>query len=342
MPYDLTACISSGSDCKSSADCCPVKFAPIFRETIWGGDRLKPWFSLNDARPIGEYWLLSAHPSGVSVVADGPLQGMTLNELISRFPEAYLGRSPQNRFPLLIKLIEAADDLSVQVHPDDAYALKAEGDYGKTEAWYILEHGPAAEIVYGHRFADPDHFRRAVKERTVRHFLRRRPIRKDDLVFVPAGTLHAILKGTILLEIQQTSDVTYRVYDWDRVDASGKGRKLHIEQAETVMFSVPPVSRADLQTKKIMADGHVIHEQLLSCPYFTIDRIQAQAGNSCPLSLGKAGNPDVLVILAGEGSVRWGKQHVTFRQGDALLIPASLAQYEIRAARDAKIIRAYY
>lgn len=344
MPSYPTVYPANELDSKSSADCYPVKFAPIFRERIWGGHRLKSWFSLTDPRPIGEYWLLSAHPSGISVVDNGPLKGMTLNELIARYPDEYLGQSPQDRFPLLVKLIEAADDLSVQVHPDDGFARQAEGDYGKTEAWYILEHGPSAEIIYGHRFSDVEQFRRSIQAKTVQDYLQRRPIQKDDLVFVPAGTLHAILQGTVLLEIQQTSDVTYRVYDWDRLDANGRSRQLHTEQAGTVMFRTPPVSHAVGQAKKLLQNDSVVHEHLLSCPFFEIERIQIGAGKSCVLATGRAGNPDVLVILEGEGFVAYGeqKQLVAFKKGDLLLIPASLRRYQIHAGQQVKIIRSYY
>lgn len=344
MPYSPTTLLERELVDKSSADCYPVRFTPIIRERIWGGNRLKSWFSLQDPRPIGEYWLLSAHPGGISIVDNGPLKGMPLNELVALFPEAYLGQSPQERFPLLIKFIEAADDLSVQVHPADDYARQAEGDYGKTEAWYILEHGPSAEIIYGHGFTDPEHFRRSIREQTVKDYVKRRPIRKDELVYVPAGTLHAILKGTIVLEIQQTSDVTYRVYDWDRKDANGRSRQLHTEKAALAMFAAPPASPAVWQTITLLHNDSVVHEHLLSCPYFVIERVQINAGKRYVLRPGKPGNPDVLVVLEGAGFVAYGEQRhpVRFKRGDALLIPASLQRYQIHAEQQTKIIRSYY
>lgn len=344
MPFYPTACSANELDTKSSADCYPVKFAPICRERVWGGDRLKAWFSLQDSRPIGEYWLLSAHPSGVSVVDNGPFAGMTLNELVARFPDDYLGRSPQERFPLLVKLIEAADDLSVQIHPDDSYARTKEGDYGKTEAWYILEHEPDGEIIYGHRFTDADHYHRSIREKTVLDYLERRPIRKDELVYVPAGTLHAIRKGTILLEIQQTSDVTYRVYDWDRLDVNGRCRELHVEQAAAVMFRTQTSAQDACQTKQLRQTDAAVHEQLLSCPFFTIERVHMQAGGTFTMRLGRAGNPDILVALEGDGYVEYGqhKQRIAFTRGELLLIPASLHTYQIHADHPVRMIRSYY
>jgi len=343
MPFYPTSSEARKLDIKSSADCYPVRFKPIAQERIWGGDQLKSWFSLRDSRPIGEYWLLSAHPSGISVVENGPYKGMPLNELVSRYPDAYLGCSPQDRFPLLIKLIEAADDLSVQVHPDDHYARKKEGDYGKTEAWYILDHGSTAEIIYGHRFSDREQYRRSVQVRTVKNYLLHRPIQKDELVYVPAGTLHAIRKGTVLLEIQQTSDVTYRVYDWDRLDQHGKSRQLHTEQAAEVMFSPMSVSLADWQTRTLSQNEKFVHEHLLTCPYFTIERLRMAAGATCPMQTGRAGNPDVLVCLEGEGFVSCGQeQQIPCKRGDLLLIPANQLRYQIYAVHPLKLIRTYY
>jgi mannose-6-phosphate isomerase len=321
----------------------PVKFAPVCKERIWGGQRLKSWYGIQDSRKIGEYWLLSAHPHGVSVVQNGEFKGMNLQDLVAQYPEAYLGRSPQQRFPLLIKLIEAADDLSVQVHPDDPYAEREENDYGKTECWYILDHEPGAEIIYGHRFIDKDHFHQSVHEHTVGDYLERMPVSKDQLVFVPAGTVHAILKGITLLEIQQTSDVTYRIYDWDRVDSEGNGRELHIQQASEVIRFAPEQDRG-FQMRNIFRSQFVVHDHLLTCPYFDIERIEMLENGTYSLSLGKEGNPDVLVILEGEGRVEYGeeKESVAFQKGDALLVPGTLANYRIRAIKGAKIIRSFY
>ncbi len=322
----------------------PVKFAPLCQERVWGGHRLKSWFSVQDSRPIGEYWLLSAHPSAVSVVENGVFKGLTLHDLTKNYPEAYLGKSPQPRFPLLVKLIEAADDLSVQVHPDDRYARKMEGDYGKTESWYILDHSPEADIIYGHRFRDREHFIRSVDQMTVKRHLKREKINKDDLVYVPAGTLHAILQGTVLLEIQQTSDVTYRVYDWDRRDEQGVSRPLHIEQAARVMQFAPP-ARPPICTPDSMFQNHfVTHDRLLACSYFTLERMTIAAGNTYECRLGRAGNPDVLIAVEGAGCLAYGDDgaRVPFARGNALLVPAYLSTYRIVSETDVKLIRAFY
>ncbi|WP_081590222.1 type I phosphomannose isomerase catalytic subunit [Brevibacillus massiliensis] len=311
---------------------------------IWGGHQLKEWFSVRDDQPIGEYWLVSSHPVGVSVVQNGALRGKSLPELTELFPEAYLGRSPQKRFPLLIKMIEAQDDLSVQVHPNDDYAKRTENDYGKTEAWYIVDPGPGAEIIYGHRFKDRDHFLQSVQAKSIQPFLERKKIERDQLVYVPAGTVHAILKGTMLLEIQQTSDVTYRVYDWDRLDQNGTRRELHIRQAADVidyrsgerepLCRITPISRRD----------GVSHDHLLSCPFFTVERIKMENNSRFTCSLGRAGNPDVLVILEGEGCIDYGQGRpaVAVQRGDAVLVPGTLPTYGILAWTHLKIVRTYY
>jgi mannose-6-phosphate isomerase len=326
----------------------PIKFTPIPQERIWGGHQLKSWFSIQEERPIGEYWLVSAHPNALNVVQYGAFSGMSLNELTQKYPDAYLGQSPQKRFPLLIKLIEAADDLSVQVHPDDSFALQWENDYGKTEAWYILDTWEQGEIVYGHTFSDKDHFLQCVREKKIPQFLERRKVHPDELVYVPAGTLHAILKGTVLLEIQQTSDVTYRVYDWDRVDREGKSRTLHTKQAaDVIRFGPHPAEenqKLDSERKTIFQNDRISHQRLLACPYFTIEKIEMQAGNRYECSLGRKGNPDVLIILNGEGSVSYlpKGEAIPIRKGDALLIPATLSNYEIHADTDMKWIRTFY
>lgn len=155
--------------------------------------------------------------------------------MLELYPEAYLGKSPQPRFPLLIKFLEATTDLSVQIHPDNAYAQTHEGDFGKTEAWFVLECDEARQVNYGHKFSNQEEYSQAVREGRVKEFLRYEPISAGSVVFVPSRTMHALLAGTIVVEIQQTSDVTFRVYDWDRLDGNGNSRELHVEKAAAVM-----------------------------------------------------------------------------------------------------------
>ncbi|WP_206832243.1 type I phosphomannose isomerase catalytic subunit [Alicyclobacillus fructus] len=322
----------------------PVKFKPVAMERIWGGDELKSMFGVTTDRPIGEYWVISAHPNGMSVVDGGPLAGKSLQELVETYPDAYLGKhSPQPRFPLLVKFIEAHDDLSVQVHPDDAYAEAHEGDAGKTEAWYVLDAPEDGRVILGHSFPDRDTYLRAVREGRVREYLTYRPIRKGDLVFVPSRTLHALLRGTKVLEIQQTSDVTYRVYDWDRVDSNGKPRELHIEKAADVIAygTEPPVPEP-----VTMADEPGFQwRRLVSCPYFTIDLVRVNE-RSAEMEVGVRGNPDCAIVVAGAGQLRCvaeGEEvRLSVKAGDALVIPADVPRYAWETDGELTVVRAFY
>ncbi|MDQ0338672.1 mannose-6-phosphate isomerase [Caldalkalibacillus uzonensis] len=321
----------------------PVKFKPIPQERIWGGHQLKEWFGVKDKHPIGEYWVLSGHPHGLSVVSDGPLVGKTLQELIDMAPEAYLGQSPQPRFPLLIKFLEATSDLSVQIHPDDTYAQRVEGDYGKTEAWYILHTKPDGKVIYGHTFPDREAYFQAIREQQVHKYLNYKPIKKGDVVFVPSRTLHALLGGTIVLEIQQTSDITYRVYDWDRVDEQGRGRTLHVDKAADVMQYGQDVHResGQVEIKTVFVDERITHHRLVSCSYFTMEKIELTAGEYT-LTTGKTSNPDILIVVDGEGNLETGDMTMPLKRTDTVLVPAQLSAYRLKTTKRFTLIRAFY
>jgi mannose-6-phosphate isomerase len=323
----------------------PVKFSPVAQERIWGGSKLKECFHVHSEKPIGEYWVLSGHPNGTSVVVNGELAGQTLTELIEEYPQAYLGHSPQNRFPLLIKFLEASDDLSVQIHPDDPYAQEREGDFGKTEAWYILDCCEDTKVIYDHSFKSKEEYLATVKEKRVSDYLCYQAIEKDQLVFVPSQTLHALLAGTILIEIQQTSDVTYRVYDWDRVDAEGNSRELHIDKASDVMTydKIQSFKGSDSKPQKLVETDCVQHEHLVTCPYFVIEKVTVKE-DSYRMIPGWEGNPDILIVAEGEGVLHSGEgfEPIKLRQGDAILIPSSIREYEVRSLNEIKLLRTYY
>lgn len=279
----------------------PVQFRPIPVERLWGGHTMKKHFSVEHlSHPIGEYWLLSAHPNALSVVENGPLAGKTLQELTEKYPEAYLGHSPQPRFPILIKLIEARQDLSVQVHPDDNYALQYEKDYGKSEAWYILNSPTSQQMIYGHRFQNREEYIQAVKSKRVREYLIYQSICEGDLVYVPAGTLHALLADTVLLEVQQTSDVTYRVYDWDRTDTSGKPRQLHVDKAADVLSYHTQLPHQALKPYR-QERNHV--EVLIDCPFFHIDRVQLKANTVHTIA--PIQSPITIIMVSGTAFMEW-------------------------------------
>lgn len=311
---------------------------------IWGGDELKSWFHIDSEEPIGEYWVVSGHPNGESIVANGSLAGKTLHQLTEQFPASYLGHSPQPRFPLLVKFLEAHADLSVQIHPGDDYAKAHEGDFGKTEAWVVLDAAARAQVNLGHTFSSRAEYEAAVANGHIRQYLSYQDVEQGDVVYVPARTLHALLAGTKVLEVQQTSDVTYRVYDWDRVDASGNRRELHVEKAADVLeYGVAP-PRANPVT--VVVTDVLKLTRLISCPYFTIDSCDVRG--QATLHLGKAGNPDIVVIVAGEGTLTCevdGTKHMLpLVVGDALLIPSDVSTYTIETdpSDDLTAIRTFY
>ncbi|EMF0050879.1 mannose-6-phosphate isomerase, class I [Enterococcus hirae] len=227
----------------------PMFLKPVFQEKIWGGSRLRSVFGFdipNDK--IGEDWAISAHPHGVSVVENGEYQGQKLDELWQNHKELF-GNPTEPVFPLLIKILDAEDELSVQVHPDDAYGMKHEGELGKTECWYIIDAEPGAEIIYGHHAKTREELAEMIQEGRWDGLLKKVPVKKGDFFYVPSGTIHAIGKGIMILETQQSSDTTYRVYDYDRKDANGNTRELHIQQSIDVT-TVPAIT-PQIQMKEV-------------------------------------------------------------------------------------------
>nr|NNM90618.1 class I mannose-6-phosphate isomerase [Bacilli bacterium] len=315
-------------------------------ERIWGGHDLVARFGDQIDQPIGEYWVLSGHQNGMSRVQAGPYQGKSLVELTEEEP-AYLGTSPQKRFPLMIKFLEAKSDLSVQIHPDDTYALAHENDYGKTEAWYVVDCLEQGNVVYGHHFYDQQHYLEAVRQQTVQDHLAYHAIHKGDLVFVPSRTLHALLAGTMVIEVQQTSDITYRVYDWDRVGQDGKPRTLHIEKAGEVMTFPGQNALSQEQPIKTLAQQEGIdHQQIASCAYFSLDKLHLTQ-SSYSLTLGHEGNPDIIIIAQGEGELIYldamqQEQVIPLRFGVTVLIPSTIHGYRIETPNTLTLLRTYY
>ncbi len=210
----------------------PIFLAPYFRPKIWGGHKLERLFHYRVPEgKIGEAWVISGHRSGPDKIINGPLKGLTLREAYQRHP-VYFGYPKGKEFPLLVKFLDANDNLSVQVHPDDAYAKINENDSGKTESWYVLQADPGAQLIYGHHAKSKEQLRDWITNQKWHKLLRYVPVKTGDFFYVPAGTVHALTKGIMVIETQQSSDVTYRLYDWDRIDAkTGKKRQLHLKQA---------------------------------------------------------------------------------------------------------------
>ena len=301
----------------------PLRFRPIYKERIWGGSGLRDELGRElPSAKIGESWEISCREDSISQVAAGPLQGKSLAELSSVYGAELLGKTivQGNRFPLLLKILDAREILSVQVHPDDDYARVHEGSVGKTEVWYILKAQPGAKIIYGIRpeITQKD-FMNALKQGQLAACLNEVAVRPGEIYPIPAGLVHALGKGIMVVELQQNSDLTYRLYDWQRVDGQGQARPLHVEKALQVMEfgrRLPP----PLYTEKAGSDFGLENE------HFTLyyqrvagERIMTQS----PATFG------VLTVVAGSGEIRHQGTVYALQYGDSLLLPAGLGRYSL-------------
>lgn len=313
---------------QSTATLLPLEFTPLLKRTRWGGERLGTMLH----KPIGlegdygESWELSDHPEAPTLIASGEFAGCALSEVIRQNPEAMYGAGTcYSTFPLLIKFIDATDRLSLQVHPDDSHqpnfdARKA----GKSEAWIILDAAPGSRIYAGLKAGiDEGELRRQLEQGNVEACLHSYPVRPGDSVFIPAGTLHAIGEGILLAEVQQTSDITYRVFDWNRLDQSGQPRPLHVAQAfQSIDFQRGPVDL--LQPRLRQLTDHRV-EDLLDSSCFTIRRHHAADSMRLP-SLNRA---QILIVLQGSGQLDCSAETFELNQGKTLLIPAAASDCEI-------------
>ncbi|MCU7198006.1 mannose-6-phosphate isomerase, class I [Turicibacter sanguinis] len=267
---------------------------PIFHEKIWGGTRLKKNFNYEiPSEKTGECWAISAHKNGDCKVLNGEHAGKTLSTLWKDNRELF-GNVQGDEFPLLTKILDASDDLSVQVHPDDEYGLQHEGEMGKTECWYILDADEGAELIFGHHAQTKEEFINLIKEEKWDTLLRKVKIKKGDFFHVPTGTIHALKKGTLVLETQQSSDTTYRLYDYDRLGDDGMPRLLHLKQSIDVA-TIPHVE-ANLNYKTNQV-GESMLTNFVTCDYFTTSKWDIRGTFTCPHT-----NPFTLVsVLDGEG-----------------------------------------
>lgn len=290
-----------------------IKLTPACKDYLWGGEKLRQDYGIqSQLHPLAESWVLSCHPDGPSVVATGPLAGKTLPEYIQEKGPGCLGADCEKftDFPILAKFIDAKGDLSIQVHPSNEYALAHEHQFGKTEMWYVLDCEPGATLYYGFQHQiSREEFQQRIQDNTLTEVLNAVPVEKGDLFFIPAGTLHAIRKGIVVAEIQQNSNVTYRIYDYGRVGADGKPRQLHIQQALEVTQRTPPQPDPDF------------HGHLAQCPYFTVDVMEGRFTLDC----GPESFVSVLV-LEGTGALWEGDESMSLRKGESLFIPAGAGQ----------------
>ena len=317
----------------------PIKLSPAFKDYLWGGTKLKTSFGKkSDLDIVAESWELSTHKDGQSVVALGEDRGLTLSEYIDKYGRDILGKNAQkfDYFPILIKLIDAKGSLSIQVHPDDAYALEHEGEYGKTEMWYILDAEEGASLYYGvQKSLTKKEFERRIKNNTLLKVLNKVDVHKGDVFFIEAGTIHAIGEGIVICEIQQNSNTTYRVYDYDRRDANGNARELHIEKAIEVSTLDPiTVDRSGGQ-EAVQKDGYT-DQVLAACPYFTVEKLGIE-GQACLTVTDQSFQS--LMVTEGRGVMHFEDTALKFMKGDSLFIPAQNSKYSITG--DCEIILSY-
>lgn len=308
----------------------PLRFAPIFKAALWGGDRLPALLNARPSRdPVGEAWVLSDLPDQPSVVADGPLAGTSLRDLMARMPDRLLGRAtaPHGRFPLLVKFLHARRPLSVQVHPTDAKARELEGPtaVGKTEAWVVLEASPVARVYAGLQpGVTAERLRTAIHTGAVEELLYAAAPDPGDSFFLKAGTVHAIGGGLVLFEVQQTSDLTYRLYDWGRTDPkTGKPRELHLEKGLACVDYRQGPCRPARPTVEVRGRPRLV--PLAECAYFTLGRWEA--GRS--FATGAVGECRVLAGVDGRAVIRHRGNEYPIGLGDVWLLPAETGPVEV-------------
>lgn len=301
--------------------------APV-KDYIWGGTKLREKYNkVSDAERLAESWELSCHRDGPSVIANGPARGMTLEQYIKDGGRELLGskaRSFEN-FPIMIKLIDARDNLSVQVHPDNEYALKNEGEYGKTEMWYIIDAEPGAELLYGvERKITARELSDSLQNGAITDLCHHAPVKKGDVFFIPAGTIHAIGKGILLAEVQQNSNTTYRLYDYGRLGNDGRPRQLHVKQGSEVC-SLEPLPLKDKRETVRLSDT-CSGELLASCDYFTTYSVNVKG------SAGLAADDSsfqTFTVLEGAITLTAGDTSLEMAAGQTVFLPAGMGSYSL-------------
>lgn len=306
----------------------PIRFEPYLKSVIWGGEKICRYKRIEQTKAnIGESWEISAVEGHESVVAEGPYKGMNITELIESFGADLLGREVFDRydgkFPLLMKLIDANDNLSVQVHPDDELAKKRHDSLGKTEMWYIIDAKEGAKIYSGlNKPLTPDDYVRMVEENRIGEALAVHDSHPGDIFFLPAGRVHAIGGGNLLAEIQESSDITYRIYDYDRRDAEGNTRELHTEHAkEAIDFTYQDDYRS------APADPDIANAVIAECEHFTVNRLLLDG--EMKLSYEES-SFTVLMCLAGEATIEYGSGEMVLKTGETVLLPAALTSFNLR------------
>ncbi|ALS77940.1 MULTISPECIES: mannose-6-phosphate isomerase, class I [Planococcus] len=302
----------------------PVFLKPIFQERIWGGGKLQELFNYDiPSQTTGEAWVISAHENGPSIVMNGELQGMSLSEVWWNYPQLFGSRVTDSEFPLLVKILDANDQLSVQVHPNDQYAKElVDKPSGKTECWYILDCEEDAEIIIGHQAQSREEFQRLMIKGEWGKLFQSLKVKKGDFVYVPSGTLHSIGKGIVILETQQSSDITFRLYDYDRIDQQGKKRELHLEQALAVM-TCPHRQVIQDNLKEQLTD--LESTRLIEGEFFTVYHWKLGGKVEVPLTTRFL----LVSVINGTGQIVTEESVSTVKKGDNFIVPATIGNYFI-------------
>ena len=319
----------------------PLKFEPIFKEKIWGGNKIKDLLG-KDFSPLpncGESWEISGVKGDISKVAEGPLAGQLLTELISTYKGNLLGNRVYTKygdeFPLLIKFIDAQEDLSIQVHPNDALAKKRHSSFGKTEMWYIIQADERSTLISGfNRPLGKEEYLQHFKEGSLMEILNQEKVYADDVFFLPAGRVHTIGKGLLLAEIQQTSDITYRIYDFDRRDAAGNLRELHTAQA---VDAIDYHYYGEYKTK--YEDHPNTASEIVTSPYFVTNKLdlnEKTVRNHQGLD-----SFVILIALEGKAMLHYEDRSTSLHMGESILIPAEINNFEIEPLPHLKALETF-
>lgn len=315
----------------------PLKFNPIIKDKIWGGQKLKKVLDkpTGNSELAGESWEISGVEGHISVVAEGPLAGKNLVELINEYKGRLIGNHVYekfgNKFPLLIKFIDANDDLSIQVHPNDELAEKRHHSFGKTEMWYVVGADQGSTLISGfNKATSKEEYLEFFESGKLTDLLNREQVLKDDVFFLPAGRVHTIGKGLLIAEIQQTSDITYRIYDFDRVGANGVGRELHVEEA------VDAIDYNCYEEYKTSYDKYAHEAEIGRSQYFVTNRLQIS--ETTYRNYAKFDTCIILMILEGEGELSFGNHSVSYKLGDSILVPNEISELNINPDKKSKLL----
>ena len=314
----------------------PLQFEPILKERIWGGTNLKTYLNKPITSNItGESWEISTVENDVSVVANGVLKGKYLNDIINEFPEAVLGTKVYERFgkqfPLLFKYLDAREDLSIQLHPNDELAKKRHNSFGKTEMWYVMQADPDSRLLIGFKEkSTPEEYLEHIQNKTIVDILDSKKVKKGDVFFLATGTIHAIGAGIVVAEIQQTSDITYRIYDFDRIDANGNKRDLHID------LSLEAINYEKVDSQKEYPKIENVSNEIVDCRYFTTNFIPLD-GKAKIYKHGESFT--VYMCVDGNFELKIDNQNFNYKKGDTVLLPATLTDFELSG--NASILEIY-